>query len=56
VKYINYIIYVVCVITGFRREVDENIARLSYYVRSSGNSFQIVREQSVAKELSLKVK
>jgi len=28
---------VICVISGFRREVDENCARLGYYAASSGN-------------------
>ena len=33
----------ICVISGFRREVDENCALLSYYTASSGNSVPMFR-------------
>jgi len=34
-----YIPEVQCVISGFRREVDENCSLLGYYAASSGNFF-----------------
>jgi hypothetical protein len=33
-----------CMISGFRREVDENHALLGYYVASSGNSLPTLRD------------
>jgi hypothetical protein len=34
-----------CMISGFRREVDENCALLGYYAASSGNSFPAFRDK-----------
>jgi len=33
-----------CMISGFRREVDKNCAPLGYYVTSSGNSLPTLRD------------
>ena len=43
-----YATYILCVITGFRREMDENCTLLGYYAESSGNFLPTFRgNQSV---------